>query len=152
MSLDTLFSRYGSPSTEANFSRHYYFTRADKIDTAKRITDMDKRAAIDIAELEELITDLKAYRQTLAARYAELETMPYKCRLELERQRRYSDGKVHYYIRIVKMYEDGTSVDDLSETYAGTERQKALDRYEELKKQRPGIEAIKDITKASWER
>ena len=63
MSLETMFSRYGSPSTEANFSRHYYFTRADKLDTAKRIADADKYAAQDIAELEELIADIKAYRQ-----------------------------------------------------------------------------------------
>ena len=151
MSLEKLFTRYGSPSTDANFSRHYYFTRADKIDTAQRIADADKHAAQDIKELEELIIDLKSYRQTLAARYAELETMPYKLRLELERQKRY-DNKVRYYIRLIKAYEDGSEIKELDETYAGTERHEALKRFEELKKSRPGIEAIKSIEKSKWEK
>ena len=152
MSLETFFSRYGSPSTEANFSRHYYFTRADKLDTAKRIADADKYAAQDIAELEELIADIKAYRQTLAARYAELDTMPYTYRLELERDRRYRDSKVYYYVRLVKIYADGTTLNELSEEYSGTERKKAIERFEEIKRQRPGIEAVKDIAKSAWEK
>ena len=151
MSLESLFSRYGSPSTEANFSRHYYFTRADKIDTAQRIADADKHAAQDIKELEELIIDLKSYRQTLAARYAELETMSYKLRLEIERQKRY-DNKVHYYVRIIKAYEDGSEIREVDESYAGTERHEALARYEQLKKERPGIEAVKNIKKSKWEK
>ncbi len=152
MSLESFFSRYGSPSTEANFSRHYYFTRADRLNTAKRIADADKYAAQDIAELEELIADIKSYRQTLAARYAELDTMPYQFRLELERDRRYRDSKVYYYVRIIKLYSDGTSIQELCEEYAGAERKKAIQRFEEIKKQRPGIEATKDIAKSAWER
>ena len=151
MSLDNFFSRYGSPSTEANFSRHYYFTRADKIDTAQRIADADKHAAQDIKELEELIMDLKSYRQTLAARYAELETMSYKLRLEIERQKRY-DNKVHYYVRLIKVYEDGSEIKQIDEAYTGTERHEALKRFEELKKSRPGIEAVKNIEKGKWEK
>ena len=151
MSLDNFFSRYGSPSTEANFSRHYYFTRAGKIDTAQRIADADKHAAQDIKELEELIMDLKSYRQTLAARYAELETMSYKLRLEIERQKRY-DNKVHYYVRLIKAYEDGSTIKQIDEAYAGTERSAALKRFEQLKKERPGIEAVKNIEKGQWEK
>jgi hypothetical protein len=151
MSLESLFSRYGSPSTEANFSRHYYFTRADKIDTAQRIADADKHAAQDIKELEELITDLKSYRQTLAARYAELETMSYKLRLELERQKRY-DNKVHYYVRIIKSYEDGSEIREIDEAYTGAERHEALARFNQLKKERPGINAVKNIEKGKWEK
>ena len=151
MSLESLFSRYGSPSTEANFSRHYYFTRADKIDTAQRIADADKHAAQDIKELEELIIDLKSYRQTLAERYAELETMPYTLRLELEREKRY-DNKVHYYVRIIKAYEDGSTIKEIDEAYAGTERHEALARFNQLKKERPGIDAVKNIEKGKWEK
>ena len=151
MSLESLFSRYGSPSTESNFSRHYYFTRADKIDTAQRIADADKHAAQDIKELEELIIDLKSYRQTLAARYAELETMPYTLRLELEREKRY-DNKVHYYIKLIKVYEDGTAINEISESFAGPERGAALKRFEQLKKERPGIEVVKNIEKGKWEK
>ena len=149
MSLETFFSRYGSPSTEANFSRHYYFTRADKLDTAKRIADADKYAAQDIAELEELIADIKAYRQTLAARYAELDTMPYTYRLELERDRRYRDSKVYYYVRLVKIYADGTTLNELSEEYSGTERKKAFERFEEIKKLRPCIVAVLFLAKSA---
>lgn len=152
MSCSDLFMKYGSPSTEANFTKHFYYQRADQLIDAQRIADADKRADRDIKELLQLVSDLREYRQTLAARYAELETMPYKLKLELKRQRNYSSNKIYYYVTISKVFDDGTTQLELNEKYAGTERHKAISRYEELKKQRPGIEAIKDIEKGRWER
>ena len=40
---------------------------------------------------------------------------------------------------------------ELAETYQGKQRRKALARFEELKRQRPGIEIMKGIEKRSWE-
>ena len=120
----------------------------------KQLLYWDGYAAQDIAKAEELIQTLKEYRQAIAERYSQLATMPYKIRLELVRQASwYGYGKgVTYHIAIKKIYQDGTEQDELRENFTGKERHKALARFEELKKQRPGIEAIKDIEKSQWER
>lgn len=135
-------------------SRHWItFYKADKLKELAEITAADKRAGQDIAELENLIADLKEYRQALAARYAQLETMSYTDRLELERRPDgWRGGNITYYLRIVRKYEDGTEAQQYHETFPGKQRRDALKRFEELKKQRPGIEAVKDIEKKSWER
>ena len=151
MSYNDLFTRYGSPSNQAEITIREYLTRPDKLDTAQRIADYDKSAARTIERCKELIEDLSLYRQDLARRYAELETMSYKLRLEIERQKRY-DNKVHYYVRMVKVYEDGSAIKEIDEAYAGTERHEALARFAQLKKERPGIEAVKNIEKSKWEK
>ena len=151
MSYETLFQRYGSPSTEAEINIRGYLTRPDKL-TQERIRGFDNSAAGIIARCEETIAALKEYRQALAARYAELDAAPYSLRLELERKPSYSGSGVLYYVRIVREYQDGTEVQELAETYQGKQRREALARFEELKKQRPGIEILKDIERRSWER
>ena len=151
MSYNELFTRYGSPSNEAEVHIRDYLIRPEKLDTAQRIKDYDKSAADTIQQCKELIEDLGLYRQDLARRYAELETMNYKLRLELERQKRY-DNKVHYYVRIIKAYEDGSEIREIDEAYAGAERHEALARFNQLKKERPGIEAVKNIEKGKWEK
>lgn len=151
MSLDSLFSRYGSPSTEANFTIHGYFVRADHLDEQKRIKSMDDSAARMIKELEDMTHDLREYRATLAARYGELETMPYKLRLELQREKRYQ-GNVVYHLRMVKVYQDGTEAKQEATTYPGTERHKAIAAFEAAKKAHPGIDCLKAIEKGKWER
>ena len=149
MGYEEMFTRYGSPSNEAEVHIRDYLIRPEKLDTAQRIVDYDKSAAGTIERCKELIENLGLYRQALTRRYGELETMPYKLCLELERRRH---DKVYYYIRIVKTYEDGSEINEISETYNGTERSAALKRFDELKKARPGIEAVKDIAKGKWER
>ena len=72
--------------------------------------------------------------------------------MELERKPSYSGSGVLYYVRIVRAYQDGTEVQELAETYQGKQRREALARFDELKKQRPGIEIVKDIERRSWER
>ena len=151
MSYETLFQRYGSPSKEAEIRITAYLIRPDKL-TADRIPWNDEKAARLISGCESLIASLKEYRQALAERYAMLQTAPYKLRLELERKPSYNGSGVLYYVRIVRDYQDGTEVQELAETYQGKQRREALARFEELKKQRPGIEAVKDIEKRSWER
>ena len=151
MSYETLFQRYGSPSTDAEIRITAYLIRPDKL-TADRIPWNDEKAARLISGCESLIASLKEYRQALAARYAELESAPYALRLELERKPSYNGSGVLYYVRIIREYQDGTEVQELAETYQGKQRREALARFEELKKQRPGIEIMKDIEKRSWER
>ena len=151
MSYETLFQRYGSPSREAEINIRGYLVKPDKL-TQERIRGFDESAAGIIARCEETIAALKEYRQALAARYAELDAAPYSLRLELERKPSYTGSRVLYYIRIIRAYQDGTEVLELNEAYTGKDRRTALARFEELKKQRPGIEIMKDIEKRSWER
>lgn len=127
------------------------FYKAAKLSSSADVQTADDQAARDIAEMGKLIDDLKEYRQALAARYAQLETMPYKDRIELERSPGYISG-VNYYLRIMRRYEDGTEGQLEFHRYEGKQRHKALKAFEDLKKQRPGIEAIKNIEKKSWER
>ena len=151
MSYETLFQRYGSPSTEAEIRITAYLIRPDKL-TADRIPWNDEQAARLISGCESLIASLKEYRQALAERYAMLQTAPYKLRLELKREAGWRGKGVDYYVNIYRTYEDGTEVMELNEHYTGKQRREALARFEELKKQRPGIEIVKDIEKRSWER
>ena len=151
MSYETLFQRYGSPSTDAEIRITAYLIRPDKL-TADRIPWNDEQAARLISGCESLIASLKEYRKALAERYAMLQTAPYKLRLEIERKPSYNGSGVLYYVRIVREYQDGTEVQELAETYQGKQRREALARFEELKKQRPGIETMKDIERRSWER
>lgn len=151
MSYQDLFQRYGSPSTEAEIRITAYLTRPDKL-TADRIPWNDKYAAETIARCELLAAQLKEYRQALAERYAMLQTAPYKLRLELKREPGWRGRGVDYYVNIYRTYEDGTEVMELNEHYQGKQRREAMSRFEELKKQRPGIEIVKDIERRSWER
>ena len=151
MSYENLFQRYGSPSREAEINIRGYLTRPDKL-TQERIRGNDESAARLIERCEEVIAALKEYRQALAARYAEIDAAPYSLRLELERKPSYNGSGVLYYIRIIRAYQDGTEVLELNEAYTGKDRRTALARFEELKKERPGIDTVKDIERRIWER
>lgn len=150
MSYESMFTRWGTRSDEGRVELRGYFIRPDKL-TQDKIGYYDQTAARLIEEAQAAIDQLTAYRKGLADRYNQLTTAPYKLRLEFERHRQYQ-GKVHYYIRIVRTYEDGTKINELSETYKGTERRDAFARFEQLKKQRPGIEILVDTEKARWEK
>lgn len=151
MSYLDLFQRYGSPSREASVQIRDYLIRPDVL-TADRIASYDQSAARTIAECRQLIDQLTEYRQALAERYAQLATAAYRDRLELTRDPGYRGKPVIYSVQIVRTYEDGTTETPLSETYTGTERRKAFARFAELKRQRPGIEAIQDTDRRTWER
>ena len=148
---DTIFCRYGSPSEEGRIEIRDYLLLPEKL-TEDQINLYDESAAQTIAECESAIKDLQLYRQDLAARFAYLTTSPYKLRLELERDPHWRNQGVDYYVRIVKTYEDGTEVKELNEHYSGKQRREALARFEGLKRQRPGIEIVKDISRRSWEK
>lgn len=151
MSLKTMFTRYGSPSKEAEIRLTTFLLRPDAL-TTDQISYYDGAALQAIKHAQSLIEDLTAYRQALAARYNDLETSAYHYQLKLERQPANSCHGVNYYLSLSKIYADGTTVCELNEKYEGKQRREALARFDALKKQRPGIDAIKDIEKRSWER
>lgn len=150
MSLENLFSRYGSPCTSCDERIYIYMTRADHLSTCGDVIRSDKHAAEMIETLERYAADLREYRQTLAARYAELETMSYKRILSLIREPR--DSGIKYYVSIEKVFSDGTKNTELRDTFPGKERAAAFKRFADLGKMYPGIETVKDIERRSWER
>lgn len=150
-SYSPLFEQCGSLRRETEVKMYGYLVRPDKLDTFKSIQHMDENAARLIAECKRYTTQLIAYRQDLAKRYNELATMASCDRLLLERIPNYN-GKITYYIRLFTDYEDGTTVAETLAAFEGRERSKAIARFEELKKQRPGIKAEKRIEKRSWEK
>lgn len=152
MSYRDRFSEYGNRDGYAESRPWIMFRKPEKLTDAGEVSQADLSAARDIETLEGLLADLREYRQALAARYAELETMPYTERLELERRPSWGGGGVTYYLRTVRRYADGTETITAHESFPGKQRRDALKRFEELKKQRPGIETVVDIAKKSWER
>lgn len=151
MSWQDMFTRYGSPSKECNERFYYFLLHPDGL-TQDQVANYDKRAAEYIQYAQSLIDNLTEYRQALAARYNQLATAAYRYELKIERQPPSSYSKVKYFVTLNKIFEDGTTVTELNERYEGKQRREALARFEELKKQRPGIEAIMDIEKRHWER
>lgn len=129
-----------------------YFHRPSAIYETGDIQHADSNAAADIARLEAIIADLKEYRRDLAARYAELETMPYTYKLSLVRHKGWYDKKVTYTVRLMRVLPDGKEIDERREEYPGTERKKAFELFAQLKKERPGIDAIQDTEKKQWEK
>lgn len=77
--------------------------------------------------------------------------MAYKRKLKLERFPAMSYHGISYVVTIKRILADGTEQEELRESYTGKDRSAALKRFEELKKQNPGIEATKDIAKRQWE-
>lgn len=148
MSYTDHLNRYGNPANEGQIIIREYIRRPETLADAESIKLYDQSAAEAIEEARRMIEDLTEYRQALAARYAELQIMPYR---RVLRVKRWKSDNVSYYVTICREYEDGTRTEELRESYSGKDRHTALKRFEELKKQNPGIEAEKDIAKSKWE-
>ena len=140
--------RHEQPQAE---TRVYIFAQApQKLTTPDEVAYRDRTAAQDIKRLEKLVDDLKDYRRALAARYAELETLPYTYLLKLERVPHWK-GHIEYVITLTKTLSDGTKTQDLREVFPGKDRRKAFARAAELRRQRPGIPYEEDIARRAWE-
>ena len=151
MSYHKYLTRYGSPAETGEIRFSIYLTDPAKLTTPKDIVWRDKHISEDITRLETVLEALRDYRKDLAARYGELETMPYTRLLKLERHPHWK-GNIEYIITITRQYSDKTDAQELREVYPGKERKKAFDRYNALLKQYPGIPNEMDIEKRSWEK
>ena len=151
MSYRKYLPRYGSPADSAEIRPYIYLVDPGKLSTAKDIEWRDKDTADNIRCLENIIEALKDYRKDLAARYGELETMPYTRLLKLQRVPHWK-GHIEYIVTITRTFPDKSKVEELREVYPGKERKKAFDRTTELLRQYPGIPYEKDIEKQRWEK
>lgn len=135
------------------------YVRCHLIDP-KTIDDLDRavywggNAAHYIAECEGMINQLKKYQQMIYERVQELETAPYHHRVTLLREKRYYQNKVFYHLIVEKVFDSpGIKPVEIQRTnYPGTERRQALKDFAAYQKSHPGIEAVKDIEKAKWEK
>ena len=152
MSYQDLLQRYGSPSKTADHTIYIHVAAPSTLSTTAEVAHRDQWAAQDIARLESYVENLRDYRRALAARYAELETMGFAYRLELHRNPSWSGGNVTYELKLVKLYADGTEVNEQRQVFPGKERRAALKTFDEMKRSRPGIETVLDIEKRQWER
>ena len=96
--------------------------------------------------------ELKAYRIALTERYNFITTAPTKKKIKLYREKKYG-GKVFYFIQfytvnLVDGYEDLTE----AIRYEGKERKKAIEHFEQLKKEKTGVIFEQDIERGRWER
>lgn len=136
---------------EINHHIYVNMYQFEKQASMKELLSYDKYALRDIARLESIIDELKEYRKELYNHVQEVQSIATRLKLSLARRKDYH-GKVFYYLRIEKVYGDNMAVCELSETYAGTERHKALARVKVLQKQYVGIETEISIEKSRWER
>lgn len=133
----------------AEIRPYIYIRQPEKLTKPEDIAYYDGRAAQMLRELEAIADNLREYRQDLAARYGQLETMSYTRLLKLERR---PGNGVKYYLTVTKTFTDGSQVSELREIYTGKERKQAFDRFHSLQKQFPGIPYEQDTEKRSWER
>ena len=119
--------------------------------TKAQIIDEDRRAQQSIEDAENLIKWLKAHRVELAERYRELEAMESHIRVTLKRQRNWTTNKVFYYLITDRVFADGTEEGIDRIAYPGTERNKAIKEFNDIKKRLPKQEYILDIEKGLWE-
>lgn len=87
----------------------------------------------------------------MAQRYGQLETMPFKEELSLTRRKAYR-GPVTFTVRLERRYSDGTTVNIFTEVFSGKERKQAVEKFNSMKSERPGIATSVDLDKASWEK
>lgn len=131
-----MFERYGSTQRDSSVTVHSYQTRPDQISRFDDIRREDDRAARTIAECKLLISQLISYREALAKRYGDLATMNFNEEFELQRYQNYN-GRITYYVRSFRVYDDGTRTETETTTYAGTERHKAFAQFKELHRTNP---------------
>lgn len=132
------------------YANMYNYEAIADIDTIKKYDDYAKN---DIIRLQTAINRMQEYRSKLYKHAQKLATAEYTLQVSIKREKRYyRDNKVYYYINIAKVFPGIGTEPILAETYPGTERNKAIVRYNELCKQYPKAEHIKSIDKARWEK
>ena len=136
--------------TDEHRASFYKYYETGKM-TKAQIVDEDRRAQKSIEEAENLIKWLKAHRVELAERYRELEAMESHIRVTLKRQKNWSSNKIFYFLMTDKVFDDGTVEFISSEKFAGTERNKAIKEFNDIKKRLPNQEYILNIEKGPWE-
>lgn len=103
-----------------------------------------------LKDCDNLIKWLKDYQKKLAEQYNKLTIAGSHTRIVLKREKRWKE-KIYYFLTIYEVYENGSTKILEHTRYAGTDRHIAISRFEELCKENPHWEQVKDIKKPTWE-
>lgn len=131
-----------------------YIKKPDKIKSLAELEEYEKKAVSEIEYLKSKIELLNQYRAELYNRYQEIHSTNYQRQVLIERQRRYYENKVYYYVT-VKNIPDRNDVAEIilrQDRFEGKKRHKALKLFDELCKTNPRAEAVKKIEKSKYER
>lgn len=150
--LKELFTRYGNYTKEmSDKTIRIYEQHPENLHTEKEILYYFDKAQKDIEQLEKAILQLKAYENALTERYNFIKTAPTKQKIKLYREKRYQ-GKVYYFILFYSVnLTDGHEELIQSIKYTGKERRKAIEDFEQLRKEKKDAIFEKDIEKRYWE-
>jgi hypothetical protein len=144
------FTRY-TPGQQQNI--YCCFSDFRKSTSLERLAGYDRHAQNSINYAEELIKAIKQYRLDLYNHCQTIRTAAFHLELQIRRRRGCRGGCVTYHVELLKIYEGNLSAEYLiEERFNGKERHKALERYNELKKQYPGIPVREDTAKQAWEK
>lgn len=141
-------------SEEERLQIYNYIVKPDALDSIERIKLFDENAARTIKEAQQMIEKLTRYRADLYKRFNDIYGAAYSMQLLIKRTFDYAANRRYYTVTVSRVYDraDIAAEAVVKETYTGQDRHKALKRFDELKKQYPGIEAVKDIAKSKWEK
>lgn len=106
----------------------------------------DKRAAEDIARLQDMIETLQQYRRDMAERAAYLISAQPVRTAELKRRRDSWSNKIYYDFVEWDTYPDGTRRRASLRTYEGADRHKAIADAKAYQRTHTGVTVTLDIT------
>lgn len=112
----------------------------------------DRWTQQSIDDAEALIQKAKEYRLQLVKRVQELQRMRFHIRTTLQREKNTWTGKIRYFLKTEKVYEDGTAETLDESIFEGKDRYKAIAEFKAIQKKFPGYEFVKHIEKGKWER
>ena len=149
------FFQYTDSSGLANVHAYTSYIRdPKKIKTLGEIEEYEKKAVSEIEYLKSKIELMHLYRAELFNRYQEIRSANFHTQIMIERQRRYYENKVYYYVT-VKNIPDRNDVAEIilrSNVFEGKKRHEALKFFEQIRKLYPRAEIVKKIEKSKWER
>ena len=149
------FFQYTDSSGLANVHAYTaYIRNPQKIKSLLEVQEYDKKAQEEIEYLKQKNELMSIYRAELYNRFQEINSANYHLRITIERQRRYYENKVFYYVTVHNVPDraDVATVEVLTEVFEGKQRHNALKRFDELCKQYPHAETVKKIEISQWER
>lgn len=149
------FFQYTDSSGLANVHAYAsYIKNPTKIKRLDEIEEYEKKAVSEIEDLKSKIELMHLYRAELFNRYQEIRSANFHTQIMIERQRRYYENKVYYYVT-VKNIPDRQDVAEIilrSDVFDGKRRHEALKFFDQLRKSYPRAETVKKIEKSKWEK
>ena len=150
--FNQLFTRYGSPSKEGEIRINKTFYSPGQVYNFNKLRMYDEWAADALNRLNEAIEQVQAYRIAICERYNELQFANVEKVIKLKREKNTWDNKVYYFLMFIERHQDGHEEIIKSDKYAGIERKKALEDFENFVKNNKNYIAVKDIEKSRFEK